>query len=123
MFTLLVTAAIALTLAYIALNRSRSIDCDQLAQPRATPLTMGVQIICGDCGGEGYQPKRTYLSRNGNCAQCGGSSYVLASIVACQRAQARAQRLREVQALSRSGRVIPFEAPGARAPMPERIAV
>jgi hypothetical protein len=84
---------------------------------------LGVQIICGDCSGESYRPNRTYLDLNGHCARCGGSSYLLASIVASYRAQARAQRLREVHSGSSRGRVIPFESPVARASRSKRIAV
>ena len=50
-----------------------------LSEPRAQRLTIGVQIICGDCSGEGETPFKTYLDRTGNCAQCGGRSFMLAS--------------------------------------------
>ena len=50
-----------------------------LSEPRAQRLTIGVQIICGDCCGEGETPVKTYLDRTGNCAQCGGQSFMLAS--------------------------------------------
>jgi hypothetical protein len=42
-------------------------------------LTVGIQIICGDCSGNDYFPRKTFLDRNGACAQCGGRSYILAS--------------------------------------------
>jgi len=51
----------------------------KLNEPRAEMLTIGVQIICGDCSGEAESPVKTYLDRSGNCAQCGGRSYMLAS--------------------------------------------
>ena len=38
-----------------------------------------VQIICGDCSGEGVSPKKTFMDRFGKCDHCGGASYVLAS--------------------------------------------
>lgn len=123
MVTIIVATAIALTLACVVLLRPWSIDPDQLVQRRPPPLTMSVQIICGDCSGEGYRPNRTYLDLTGHCAQCGGSSYELASIVAFYSAQARAERLREAHAGSSFGRVIPFEAPGSRASRPKKIAV
>ncbi len=123
MDTIIVVTAIALTLACLVLLKSRTIDPDQLVQRRRVPLTLGVQIICGDCSGESYQPNRTYLDLNGHCARCGGSNYLLASVVASYRAQARAQRFREVHAGSSRGRVIPFEGPVSRASRAKRIAV
>jgi hypothetical protein len=41
--------------------------------------TMAVQIICGDCSGDDGSPRKTYLDPRGQCNQCGGSSYILAS--------------------------------------------
>lgn len=123
MDTIIVASAIALTLACLVLLKSRAIDPDQLVQRRREPLTLGVQIICGDCSGEGYRPNRTYLDLTGHCARCGGSNYLLASIVASNRAQARARRLREVHSGSSRGRVIPFEAPVARASRSRKMAV
>src|SRR5262245_60819202 len=38
-----------------------------------------VQIICGDCSGEGIRPVKTFMDRHGQCERCGGASYVLAS--------------------------------------------
>ena len=38
-----------------------------------------VQIICGDCGGEGIIPVKTFMDRHGHCERCGGGSYILAS--------------------------------------------
>jgi hypothetical protein len=51
----------------------------KLSEPRADMLMVGVQIICGDCSGEAESPVKTYLDRSGNCAECGGQSYMLAS--------------------------------------------
>ena len=50
-----------------------------LSEPRAPQLMIGVQIICGDCSGDAESPMKTYLDRTGNCAQCGGRSFMLAS--------------------------------------------
>ena len=50
-----------------------------LSEPRAGHLMIGVQIICGDCSGDAESPLKTYLDRKGNCAQCGGRSFMLAS--------------------------------------------
>jgi len=121
---IIVASAIVLTLAYVALLRQEAIvDPDQLLQPRAAPLTMSVQIICGDCAGEGIRPNRTCLDWHGQCTQCGGRSYVLASIVAANSAHLRAERLKEAQAGSGFGRVIPFETPSSRTTRPDKIAV
>ncbi len=50
--------------------------------PREESLTMKVQIICGDCAGVERLPKKTFLTRKGECEQCGGHSFVLASAIA-----------------------------------------
>src|SRR5437763_16780247 len=36
-------------------------------------------IVCGDCGGDGLNPRKTLLTEQGRCASCGGQSYVLAA--------------------------------------------
>lgn len=43
--------------------------------PRAT----AVQIVCGDCAGYEVLPRKTFLTREGRCWDCGGRSYALAS--------------------------------------------
>ena len=78
MLVLILALACALALTYLAM-RGYSTGAAQLYQPRPGPLTLGIQIICGDCGGEGERPIKTYLDCHGNCAQCGGHSYMLAS--------------------------------------------
>ena len=50
--------------------------------PREEAVTMKVQIICGDCAGLDRVPRRTFLTRKGECEQCGGHSFVLASSLA-----------------------------------------
>jgi hypothetical protein len=42
-------------------------------------VRIGIQIICGDCSGDADRPIKTYLDLHGNCARCGGRSYLLAS--------------------------------------------
>ncbi len=123
MVTILMATAIALGLACIVLLKSRTADPEQLIQQRAPMLTVGVQIICGNCSGEGERPLKTYLNQYGNCAQCSGRSYLLASSVAAYGLVARAARLREAQIASTHGRVLPFEVPGSRAARSKRIAV
>ena len=61
------------------LKKNYSDNSSQLAEPRSTVVTTGIQIICGDCSGEEGLPKKTYLDSFGNCSQCGGHSYILAA--------------------------------------------
>ena len=123
MLTIVVATAIALSLACIVLMKTRATDPAQLRQPRAALLTIGVQIVCGNCSGEDRQPIKTYLDKLGNCAQCGGGSYLLASALAANMAISRAARVREARIASGPGRVIPFELPGSRPSRAERVAV
>ena len=69
---------IAFGLAY-GLSKLAKFDEKKLTEPHNDLLTVGVQIICGNCCGESDSPRKTYLDRSGNCAQCGGRSYILAS--------------------------------------------
>ena len=123
MLTITVATVIALSLAGMVLMKGRITDSAQLDQPRPALLTIGVQIICGDCSGEDERPIKTYINRYGLCSQCGGASYLLASAVAANSLLSRAARLREAQIASSHGRVIPFEVPGSRTSRSERIAV
>ena len=123
MLTIIVATVIALSLAWVVLMKSRVTDSAQLNQPRPALLTVGVQIICGDCSGEDGHPIKTYINRHGSCSQCGGNSYLLASAVAINSLLARATRLRDAQIAASHGRVLPFEAPGFRASRSEKIAV
>ena len=59
---------------------SQKVDRSQLTELRATSPLRKIQIICGDCSGNEGQPRRTFVDRMGRCEECGGSSYVLASI-------------------------------------------
>jgi len=120
MLTIMVATAIALSLACIVLLKTRSQDPTQLIQPRPALLTMGVQIVCGDCAGENKQPVKTYLDKFGHCSQCGGRSYLLASALAANIAASKAAR---PPILVGPARVIPFELPGARPSRSERVAV
>lgn len=123
MLTIIVATLIALSLACVVVLKSRASDPAQLDQPRPALLTIGVQIICGDCSGEDKQPIKTYLNRYGSCSQCGGNSYLLASAVAMNTLLARATRMRDTQIASSHGRVLAFEAPASRASRSEKIAV
>jgi hypothetical protein len=123
MLTIMVATVIALSLGGVVLMKSRVTESGQLDQPRPALLTIGVQIICGDCSGEDQHAIKTYMNRFGSCSQCGGTSYLLASAVAANGVVSRAARLREAQIASSHGRVIPFEVPGSRTSRSEKIAV
>jgi hypothetical protein len=123
MLTIIVATVIALGLACVVLIKSRVADPAQLDQARPALLTIGVQIICGDCSGEGELAVKTYLNRYGSCSQCGGNSFLLASAVAMNTLMSRATRIRDAQVASSHGRVLPFEAPGSRPSRSEKIAV
>ena len=121
MLIIIAATVIALGLTSLLIVKGPKADHSQLSEPRAAIPTMGVQIICGDCAGDGLSPYKTYLDHNGNCHQCGGHSYILASTLALQMLQLRAQQMAE-QTAAAGGRVIPFDA-AARAARTEKIAV
>ena len=79
---LIITATVitALVIVSIVLTSNRP-DPAQLNEPRGSLPMMGIQIVCGNCAGDEFRPRRTYLDRSGNCSQCGGQSYLLASSV------------------------------------------
>ena len=77
---LVITAVSILMFAVVyTLSRGGAHHQWQLSEPRVSIVTVGVQIICGDCSGNTDRPLKTYLDRHGHCAQCGGRSYMLAS--------------------------------------------
>lgn len=122
MLIIIAATIIALGLTSLFILKGHKTDHAQLSEPRSAIPTLGVQIICGDCAGDGLIPYKTYLDHKGNCQQCGGHSYELASILAVHALQMRAARMAEPQGASSNGRVIPFEVP-ARASRSEKIAV
>lgn len=80
MLTITATVIIALVIVSVVL-RSHRTDESQLTEPRVSVPMFGIQIVCGNCAGDELRPRRTYLDRLGNCSQCGGQSYLLASTV------------------------------------------
>jgi len=78
LITTIGASILAFGLAYGLSKLARS-DEGKLIESHNHLVTVGVQIICGDCCGEGDSPRKTYLDRSGNCSQCGGRSYILAS--------------------------------------------
>jgi hypothetical protein len=121
MLTIISTVTIALALTLVFILKARRTDARRLDETRGALLMVGVQIICGNCSGDGESPNRTYLDRYGNCAECGGHSYLLASSLALNSAALTAARLIQTRAASH-GRVLPFEA-RTRESRSEKIAV
>src|SRR5215467_12082490 len=78
MLIITATVIIALVIVSVVLT-SHKPDPSQLHEPRGSLPMMGIQIVCGNCAGDEFRPRRTYLDRSGNCSECGGHSYLLAS--------------------------------------------
>jgi hypothetical protein len=119
MITIVVATVIALAITGVITMWSRKSDPAQLNEPRTSLLTLGVQIICGNCAGEGEMPQKTYLDRYGNCEQCGGHSYMLAANRGLYAQHQLISRTKENESQP-ARRVLPFEVPLAR---PKRVAV
>lgn len=45
------------------------------------PRVTRTEIVCGDCAGDEMLPVRTHVTLNGECDNCGGRSFVLASVL------------------------------------------
>jgi len=73
---MIATAAAALVIVNVKTTRTRR-DCVQPDKPSLH--YSAVQIICGDCSGDGISPMKTFMDRHGHCERCGGASYLLAS--------------------------------------------
>ena len=121
MLTIISAGAIALAFTMIVhLLQTRNTDAARVEETHGALLMVGVQIICGDCSGDEESPVRTCMDLNGNCAQCGGHSYLLASSLALNSAALRSARLIQAHSAASGGRVLPFETRASRA---EKIAV
>ena len=105
MSIILAISVFAFVVTYI-LKSGRALDNSRLIEPRTEPLTVGIQIICGDCSGEGERPKKTYLDRHGNCTQCGGHSYMLASSRIVYAQQLILERLSKAEGITNSERPV-----------------
>ena len=96
---------IAITLSLFALTVAGFLICKrnignsaQMLSSRPYLQTLGVQIVCGNCAGEGELAKRTFLDIHGNCSQCAGTSYVPASTLGVYALLARQTQMYEDQA-------------------------
>jgi hypothetical protein len=116
MLSVVLAALATAVLTYILTRGLEKTDRSQLSEPRDSMLTVGIQIICGDCSGENEIAFRTFLGHSGRCERCGGSSYVLASHVAMNAALARRFRYA-------GPRVLPFETRSTRMGHNEKVAV
>jgi len=104
MLIIILLAVCALVITYLAMRGNKG-GAAQLIQPRPGQLTLGIQIICGDCCGEEERPRKTYLDRFGNCAQCGGHSYILAAQRIIYAQQLMAARLADYKGISGNSRI------------------
>jgi hypothetical protein len=78
---MLILIALMATVVVLLLSVRKSSRVDSsLMERRDVIATLGVQIICGDCAGDDGSPLKTYLDPRGHCNQCGGTSYILASV-------------------------------------------
>lgn len=105
---LIITATVIVALVIVSIMlTSHKTDPAQLMEPRSALPMMGIQIICGNCAGEEIRPRRTYLDRDGNCSECGGQSYLLASNIYGY-AQPRPD-IAETDRVIVNARVLPFD--------------
>ncbi|HQZ81617.1 MAG TPA: hypothetical protein PLR83_00225 [Pyrinomonadaceae bacterium] len=49
--------------------------------PASIPAVTATRIVCGDCAGDETLPRKTMLTADGRCAECGGRSYIPASVI------------------------------------------
>ena len=112
MVGLVLASIVALLLTSIILWSQRN-DEEQLDRNRPSSPALGIQIICGDCAGDGERPLKTFADSFGRCEGCGGDSYVLASVFYARRA-----------VLESGGRVLKFDKKAVlKAARSEKIAV
>ena len=116
MFSMVTAAVLIGALTYILTRRLDQSDSSQLSEARNSILKVGVQIVCGDCAGDNYTPVRTLLDNKGQCDQCGGRSYVLASNLALSAVLARRSRFAD-------RRVLSFETGSRRVDRSTKVAV
>jgi hypothetical protein len=124
MVSIAARAALALTLICIARIKTKMLNgaSECRVHPRAGLPLIGVQIICGDCSGDGVQPIKTHMDRHGRCETCGGKSYMLASRRGAEMNQKRAAALPGGPSISRptgqepakSGQLLAFRTTAGR---------
>jgi hypothetical protein len=117
MLSIAVGSTVALILTGLLVKATNS-GSPELHRQSSRVMMTAVQIVCGDCAGDGERPIRTCLDQSARCEQCGGTSYVLASELAAHSVRLRAARVKA------GGRVLNFEAPlSSRGRVVARVAV
>jgi Zn finger protein HypA/HybF involved in hydrogenase expression len=111
MLEIIAVATFVVALTIVA--RGQTSDDQALTGSRTSMLTVGVQIICGDCSGNDYLPKKTLLGRDGACAQCGGHSYILASNRVSNAQQIMISRLSAQESAASPVSLRPVEGPSS----------
>ncbi len=106
--TIMILLALAIA-AFTMYKFSYRRDAD-LVEARPSLPTLGIQIICGDCSGDGDIPAKTYMDRVGKCNQCGGTSFVVAATRAIYAFPQMHARLQESTKAS-IGQLLVFESP------------
>jgi hypothetical protein len=94
---------------------------ENLLEARPSLPTLGIQIICGDCSGEGEIPAKTYMDRAGTCNQCGGTSFVVAATRAIYAFPQMHAKLQENNKAS-IGQLLIFETPESTEKRVPRVA-
>jgi hypothetical protein len=101
---------LALAIAAFTLYKFSYRRDENLLEARPSLPTLGIQIICGDCSGDGEIPAKTFMDRAGTCNQCGGTSFVVAATRAIYTFPQLHAKLQESNKAS-IGQLLIFETP------------
>lgn len=61
--------------------KSEQFTFERVISNDSLPVILPIEIICGDCAGDGQSPIKTYQTADARCAGCGGRSFIPASII------------------------------------------
>jgi Zn finger protein HypA/HybF involved in hydrogenase expression len=123
-----IVGAIAAVLLVMNFRMTRK-ERDFVYADRSSICYAPIQIICGDCAGDGVSPIKTLLTQRGRCDACGGKSYTLASQRGAYMEVVRLLKLHDpflleavasTQGETFEGNVVPFDP--ARADVARRMA-
>jgi hypothetical protein len=64
----------------------------EIISDNSLPQILAIEIICGDCAGDGLSPQTTYQTVDARCAGCGGRSFVPASSIKKQPAKKQSRK-------------------------------
>ena len=112
---------LALALAAFTMYKFSYRRDENLLEVRPSIPTLGIQIICGDCSGDGEIPAKTFMDRVGKCNQCGGTSFVVASTRAIYAIPQLYSKRQEYNKTPR-GQLLVFETPEAAEKCVPRVA-